>query len=777
MKRIFLITSAILTLAIGFAQMRSTLLPSSVQEFLNERNETQRLLKANNTKALSMRSSMYAPPRMINGVEMVDAYIDIDNEGVISTLKEAGVIVNCVFDGFVTAQIPTDCLERVSHLPRVTDVEISRVLELTTDTVLQMTNAIQVLNGPEYGLPQIYDGSGVIIGMIDNGFDYQHLAFKKNDDNSQTRIVRVYDPEDTTGHPVIVNGNTLKGSVFMGEQIDTLTTDNPGATHGTHTSSIAAGKHVNGYGGMAPGAELVLCTSRTLSTMPESQILNCMRYIFSYADSVGKPCVISLSSNAYTGSHDGTDRFSTAVAQSVGPGRIFVIAAGNSGNQGSYSCGLSKSAKPYNLLVGYNSSSYNFGLGYYYHSMGIDTWVRDKMVHPYLRFHIFDYATKRVVWQSALTGLTLRVNASEISNYYEPDSSIDSIGYLYGSIALSARANKYHISTTYYNLKSKELYTDDYGRTSSRYQIGITIYPPSINNANLVDSCFVDSWLGGSSQVSGQSYGSYVNVDEITDEGDTITTPIYDFYAMASNDGSIGNFAIHDSLISAGAYVARDRYFSLGREQMVIDPYATPGNYYYVSSYQADGQGPLGTALPTVTAPGHNVISALSRYSLPFYFYSCETMNVDGYSWGVMSGTSMSTPAVAGIIAEWLQINPNLSPGDVKRVIAATAIKDEFTEDSITGARFGANGKIDAMAGAIYLLEHQSVDILMGDVNGDSAITIIDVTHMIDYLLTGDDTGLVMEAFDVRQDGTYGITDVTDLIDIILTSSNPGSEE
>jgi hypothetical protein len=81
------------------------------------------------------------------------------------------------------------------------------------------------------------------------------------------------------------------------------------------------------------------------------------------------------------------------------------------------------------------------------------------------------------------------------------------------------------------------------------------------------------------------------------------------------------------------------------------------------------------------------------------------------------------------------------------------------------------------MAGVIYLLEQQPVEILMGDVNGDNTISIIDVTHMIDYLLTGDDTGLVMEAFDVRQDGTYGITDVTDLIDIILTSSNPGSEE
>ena len=770
MKRLLLIIFSLLTLGIGLAQMRSSL-PSSVQQFFVERSETQRLINTNNNRALSMRKPMYAPPQMVNGIEMVDAYIDIENKGVISSLKANGVIVYCEFDGFVTAQIPIDCLERVSLLPGVTDVEISKVLELTTDTVLMMTNAGQVLNGPDYGLPQIFDGSGVVIGMIDNGFDYQHITYKRSDDSTQTRIVRVYDPEDTTGHPVVVNGTALRGSVFMDEQIDTLTTDNPGATHGTHTSSIAAGKHINGYGGMAPGAELVLCTSRQLAIMPESQIINCMKYIYSYADSVGKPCVISLSSNAYTGSHDGTDRFSNAVAQLVGPGRIFVIAAGNSGNQSSYSCGLAKSDKPFNQLVGYNSG-YNFGFGYFYHSMSIDTWVRDKMVHPYIQFHIFDRATKRIAWKSSISGMSLRVNSSEISDFYEPDTSLDSIGYLYGSIALSVRANKYHITTSYFNLKSKELYTDELGQTTSRYQIGLSIYPPSVNNANQVDSCFLDSWLGGSSQVYGQSYGSYVNIDEVDENGDTITTAVYNYYAPATNYGSIGNFAIHDSLISAGAYVARDRYFSLGKNQFVIDQYATPGNYYYVSSYQAEGYGPLGNALPTITAPGHNVISAVSRYSSPTYLYACELMRVDGYPWGVMSGTSMSTPAVAGIIAQWLQINPNLSPGDVKQVIAATAIKDEYTEDSNTGIRFGANGKIDALAGALYLLSEPEEEILIGDVNGDHTISIIDVTLMIDYLLTGNDEGMNMEAFDVRPDGSYSVTDVTDLIDFLLRSGS-----
>ena len=142
---------------------------------------------------------------------------------------------------------------------------------MCTDSTLSMTHAGQVIDGYSYGLPMDYDGTGIIIGIIDAGFDYQHVAFKHASDLNRTRISRVYSTTDTTGHPVIVNGSLLSGSVFIGEQIDTLTTDKRENTHGTHTASIAAGLHINGFGGMAPGAELVLCASASImSTMKES---------------------------------------------------------------------------------------------------------------------------------------------------------------------------------------------------------------------------------------------------------------------------------------------------------------------------------------------------------------------------------------------------------------------------------------------------------------------------------------------------------------------------
>ena len=168
---------------------------------------------------------------------MIDAFIEIENKAVIDRLRQNGIIVNCEFDGFVTAMIPMDRLSMISTIPGVIDVEISKMLDFCTDSTLRLTRAGEVLNGIDAGLPQAYDGSGVIIGIIDAGFDYQHEAFR-TEDKSRSRIVRVYDSENETGHTAIAGNETLPGSVFMGEQIDTLTTDCEG-THGTHTASIA----------------------------------------------------------------------------------------------------------------------------------------------------------------------------------------------------------------------------------------------------------------------------------------------------------------------------------------------------------------------------------------------------------------------------------------------------------------------------------------------------------------------------------------------------------
>ena len=63
------------------------------------------------------------------------------------------------------------------------------------------------------------------------------------------------------------------------------------------------------------------------------------------------------------------------------------------------------------------------------------------------------------------------------------------------------------------------------------------------------------------------------------------------------------------------------------------------------------------------------------------------------------------------------------------------------------------------------------VDFLRGDVNGDGQVSIGDVTTLIDYLLSGDASGINLAAADCNQDNGVSIGDVTALIDFLLAGS------
>jgi subtilisin family serine protease len=76
------------------------------------------------------------------------------------------------------------------------------------------------------------------------------------------------------------------------------------------------------------------------------------------------------------------------------------------------------------------------------------------------------------------------------------------------------------------------------------------------------------------------------------------------------------------------------------------------------------------------------------------------------YTWGQMSGTSMACPAAVGIIALWLQANPNLTAEGIKEVFKNTSIHDSFTAAAPQKSGFG---KIDALAGLKYILNTTGV--------------------------------------------------------------------
>ena len=69
--------------------------------------------------------------------------------------------------------------------------------------------------------------------------------------------------------------------------------------------------------------------------------------------------------------------------------------------------------------------------------------------------------------------------------------------------------------------------------------------------------------------------------------------------------------------------------------------------------------------------------------------------------------------------------------------------------------------------------EYDEPTLMRGDVDDDGAVSISDVTALIDYLLSGDASAINIEAADCDQDGEVAISDVTTLIDYLLSGNWP----
>ncbi|MDE5551957.1 MAG: S8 family serine peptidase, partial [Muribaculaceae bacterium] len=161
-----------------------------------------------------------------------------------------------------------------------------------------------------------YDGTGVIVGFCDLGFDASHIAFQRPD--GSCRVVRSVQYIESEGRRIVCD---------TPEAIRQWQTDRDTHTHATHVAGIMAGSYIaDGLGGAAPGAEIVATTSE----LTEVGLLAGVEDIIEYAYSVGKPCVINLSVGNYLGPHDGTSLF-TRYLDKCGHDAIICISSGNEG--------------------------------------------------------------------------------------------------------------------------------------------------------------------------------------------------------------------------------------------------------------------------------------------------------------------------------------------------------------------------------------------------------------------------------------------------------------
>lgn len=645
-----------------------------------------------------------------------DAFISVNEEVSLTQLRNAGLKITARYDGIITAEVPENM--QPSSLKNFSGVlNATKAIPILTycDSVRYFSRVDPVHLGERLDHP--YDGNGVIVGVIDCGFDFNHINFCDADGN--TRVKAVYMPYNNTGKTVMINMIPLPGSSFeTPERIKALTTDDTHSTHGTQTAGIAAGNYAgNGWYGIAPGADIVAC-GMPESDLSDVKLAHCISYIDDYARRVGKPYVINISMGNNVGAHDGTSFLSTVIKQFSGPGHVFVVSAGNDGDAPVciHESLTSKTDTITTLLSGYAKTGGSTRSGY------VNAWSRG--AKPFnTRIIVADVRDGgKIVYKSSSLGTTTTGVTASFST--ETDEQLAQ--YYTGTVDFSGtiEGNGNGSSIVKLNMTAK----------SSQYVIGLQYYSPLTTDLTIWTSQY--------------AYFS------------TYALP---WVSSGSSVGSINELAASDSVISVGSYNSKE-YVPLRDGSWYFRPDSRPYAMSYYSSYGPDERG---VSRPDVCAPGSVVISSANRYysNPPNLQYWQPSVYVDGveYPYCPDLGTSMSAPVVTGAVALWLQADPTLSTGDVRNVLNHSSYKDAHVLRG-NPERWGS-GKLDIEAGLRYVLHIEDKN---GDVNGDGEVNVSDVNVVIDIILGGNYNDDIRRRADVNNDGEIGVSDINLLIDIIL---------
>lgn len=632
------------------------------------------------------------------------AFITYDDPSCINGLR-----ILMRFDNVAIVSLPIHDIERIASRPGVRQISFDNVLRTSTDSSRVATHTYEVLNGA--GLESAYDGSDVLLGIIDTGVDFNHLAFR--DSVGHRRIECVYLPTVHSGHPVVVDGDTLPGSQFIGEnEIVQLTTDDPTMTHGTHTLGIAGGSSVGPYGGMASGARLIVVAIPN-DSLSSALILMGAKFIANYAKRNDLPCVINISMGDHLGPHDGTSPISRGLDAIANSGVIIVQSAGNEGNKALH---LHKDFDPTNSLSGTRVGTVmrtSSGTA----SAEVDAWGADGT--PFgLELQLYDTreGDARFTIPSIIGDTIIELDNDSVMRQYAS-----------GTIRVYAGIDEVNGRFRIYSVFDTKMFNN-------------RDFWAHVYHCDTVAS--IDVWnVDTRSQFSQMGRYDWINGDG--------------YY-------SINDMATGHKTISVASYSARDYYQT--SNGATVSSGTKCGSIAASSSY---GLLPDGRKLPLVAAPGIAVISSVSSHANSSSNWCYETIASDGrtYRWSNMSGTSMASPCVAGIVALWLQACPSLSPCDVQNIIAKTSMTDSFVESN--PIRWGA-GKINALEGIKMALTMRH-DGLVGDVDDNGVVDVSDINIIINFILGQypDDKSLKSRC-DLNGDGVIDVSDLNIVINIIL---------
>ncbi len=535
-------------------------------------------------------------------------------------------------------RIRIDKLDKIANLPQISHLELAGKIKPDLYKVTYDTRVDSVHNG--WGLAQGYSGKNVIIGVQDWGFDYTHPMFYDTL-LQNNRILAAWDQFKHAGPtPTGYNYGTEYATVndLLTAECDTSNQYNH-STHGTHVSGIAGGSGAGVYSkGMAFENQFLFNTL----IIDEAAAVDGWNWMYSKAQAAGKRLVVNMSWGLYHFSgNDGTSLLSQAIEELTDLGVLFVSSAGNNGSVN------------FHFQKEFNNDSIRSKVQFYDYALHDSMWGQS--LHGW-GTPGFDFDVKIQVYSTA-------TNLVAETPYYSTSMN----GYDEGYLLISPT------DTVWYNIVAQSAFPSN-GKPMVRFRV---------KNKHAVNIVLVAR--------ANQGTVHFWNLVELTTNGGNWGQAFFTFGAWSIGGDAqygIGEPTCATDCISVASHAAEFLHSS--------------GNVFGGSRSGFSSIGPRndGAMKPDISAPGSSVVSSVNSYTTDSYSSLASTnFNSKTYHFTSLSGTSMSSPAVAGICALIWDANPYLSPRQVKQIIIETARLDQYTGQipAIGDVKWG-HGKINALA-------------------------------------------------------------------------------
>lgn len=582
----------------------------------------------------------------IEDIEYVGALLILDPSPDFNEMESLGCILGAKVNQIQSIKIPLSNFKKFISNSDYKYFQLDEKIGFHLDQALKYSND----NDAFYNLvtANSFTYRESIVGIIDVGFHFKHPMMYENNRNKIDKIWVQHITNNSMKRP----NRYSYGVEFKPNDPNAFQFDTRLELHGAHVAGIAAGSRFNAssqYVGVSPNSKLVIVSPifnfDSFVSTGHSNILDAVKYIFDFAESQGKPAVINMSIGHNIGPHDGSSIFDMACNQLSGPGRIIVTSAGNNGQLNStiYKDFTSNPSPIRTIANAYVTSdgAYNY----------LDIWDNSGK----------DFCIKLGLYKNNNFKFTEAI-CTDFNSFQNQLVSIADFRVLFKIVSTESD----------FNGGSRLFINSDVLGGSGQVILEITSGTGE-----------VFAWHCG---VGGATSGEF---DGNSGLGLTSGRDDYQISEIGGNA---------DSVITVAAYNVKSNMDNIFGYDIV-----NSNQSRRIADFSSKGPAANHKMKPDISAPGVAIVSAYNPEFVDNFtnkqtspVVQTTVFNGTTFHVGSLSGTSMSSPFVAGVVALMLSVNPFLGPSDIKQMINSTAINDLYTgQVRELGDKTWGHGKIN----------------------------------------------------------------------------------